>query len=353
MLRSLGVETREVRMPRDLAGLDGLVIPGGESTTIGQLLETYALLEPVRARGASGFPIWGTCAGLILLAKDVGTPQPVLGLMDVAVERNAFGRQTDSFETDLEFCGLSGGALHAVFIRAPIVSRRGRQRGGARAARRRPHRGRAARKPAGNGFPPRVDARHAPAQSVRGNGAGLVNVSSSMLGPWHVPTLVGTFVLANLPRVDVVTYHGRHVPALMAAGAALPGVAPDLQAVGAWTGPASPGIRPAALRTGGAPRQGAGPYAAAPAHPWRRPDPAAAGNRRGHVAAPCRMRRGTGASNPRGAPVGGKPIPPRIYGNRVLDPRQPNTNMSDRPDRLATRPRLRGCALRKLPTPGT
>ncbi len=125
MLRSLGVETREVRMPCDLAGLDGLVIPGGESTTIGQLLETYALLEPVRARGASGFPIWGTCAGLILLARDVGTPQPVLGLMDVAVERNAFGRQTDSFETDLEFCGLSGGALHAVFIRAPIVSRVG------------------------------------------------------------------------------------------------------------------------------------------------------------------------------------------------------------------------------------
>ena len=122
ILRGLGVETREVRVPRDLEKLDGLVIPGGESTTIGQLLETYALLEPVRAHGASGFPIWGTCAGLILLAKDVGTPQPVLGLMDITVERNAFGRQTDSFETDIDVHGLPGGAFHAVFIRAPIVS---------------------------------------------------------------------------------------------------------------------------------------------------------------------------------------------------------------------------------------
>ncbi len=122
MLRRLGVESREVRVPRDLEGLDGLVIPGGESTTIGKLLETYALLEPVRDLGASGFPIWGTCAGLILLATDVGTPQPLLGLMDMTVERNAFGRQTDSFETDLDIDGLPGGAFHAVFIRAPIVS---------------------------------------------------------------------------------------------------------------------------------------------------------------------------------------------------------------------------------------
>jgi len=122
MLRRLGVESREVRVPRDLEGLDGLVIPGGESTTIGKLLDTYALLEPVRDLGASGFPIWGTCAGLILLASDVGAPQPLLGLMDMTVERNAFGRQTDSFETDLDIDGLPGGAFHAVFIRAPIVS---------------------------------------------------------------------------------------------------------------------------------------------------------------------------------------------------------------------------------------
>ena len=121
MLRGLGVEAREVRVPRDLEGLDGLVIPGGESTTIGKLLDAYALLEPVRDLGASGFPIWGTCAGLILLATDVGSPQPVLGLMDMSVERNAFGRQIDSFETDLEIDGLAGGAFHAVFIRAPIV----------------------------------------------------------------------------------------------------------------------------------------------------------------------------------------------------------------------------------------
>jgi len=122
MLRRLGVESREVRVPRDLEGLDGLVIPGGESTTIGKLLETYGLLEPVRDLGTSGFPIWGTCAGLILLSSDVGAPQPLLGLMDMTVERNAFGRQTDSFETDLDIDGLPGGAFHAVFIRAPIVS---------------------------------------------------------------------------------------------------------------------------------------------------------------------------------------------------------------------------------------
>ena len=122
MLRRLRVESREVRVPHDLEGLDGLVIPGGESTTIGKLLETYALLKPVRALGASGFPIWGTCAGLILLAKDVGAAQPVLGLMDMTVERNAFGRQIDSFETDLDIDVLPGGAFHAVFIRAPIVS---------------------------------------------------------------------------------------------------------------------------------------------------------------------------------------------------------------------------------------
>ena len=122
MLRRLEVESREVRVPGDLEGLDGLVIPGGESTTIGKLLETYALLEPVRDLGASGFPIWGTCAGLILLATDVGARQPVLGLMDMTVERNAFGRQIDSFETDLSIDGLPGGAFHAVFIRAPIVT---------------------------------------------------------------------------------------------------------------------------------------------------------------------------------------------------------------------------------------
>ncbi len=121
ILERLGVQAREVRVPADLAGLDGLVIPGGESTTIGKLLETYGLLEPIRERGASGFPIWGTCAGLILLAKDVGRQQTLLGLMDIQVERNAFGRQIDSFETDLDVRDLPGGPLHAVFIRAPIV----------------------------------------------------------------------------------------------------------------------------------------------------------------------------------------------------------------------------------------
>ena len=121
VLERIGAEVREIRVPHDLNGLKGLVIPGGESTTIGGLLETYRLLEPIRELGTAGLPIWGTCAGLILLAKDVGRSQPVLGLMDVCVERNAFGRQMESFETDLKVRNVPGGPFHAVFIRAPVV----------------------------------------------------------------------------------------------------------------------------------------------------------------------------------------------------------------------------------------
>lgn len=121
MLRRVGVETCEVRAPGDLVGVDGLLVPGGESTTIGKLLVRFGLLEPIRELGDSGMPIWGTCAGLILLAKTVGMEQPVLGVMDIQVDRNAFGRQIDSFETDLEVRDVPGGPLHAVFIRAPVV----------------------------------------------------------------------------------------------------------------------------------------------------------------------------------------------------------------------------------------
>ena len=121
MLRRVGVETCEVRAPGDLVRVDGLVVPGGESTTIGKLLVRFGLLEPIRELGDSGMPIWGTCAGLILLAKTVGMEQPVLGVMDIQVDRNAFGRQIDSFETDLEVRDVPGGPLRAVFIRAPVV----------------------------------------------------------------------------------------------------------------------------------------------------------------------------------------------------------------------------------------
>ena len=122
MLRQLGVDTIEVRMPQQLKCLDGLVIPGGESTTIGKLATSYGLVEPLRGFAASK-PTWGTCAGMIFLAKDIGIDeQPILAAMDIQVNRNAFGRQFDSFETDLSIIGLSDEPFHAVFIRAPIVT---------------------------------------------------------------------------------------------------------------------------------------------------------------------------------------------------------------------------------------
>lgn len=120
MLRMLGAKVAEVRLPGDLDELDGLIIPGGESTTIGKLAVDFGLMEPLR-QFASTRPTWGTCAGLIFLARDVGNAQPLLGLMDVSVERNAFGRQVDSFETDLEVPVLGERPFPAVFIRAPSI----------------------------------------------------------------------------------------------------------------------------------------------------------------------------------------------------------------------------------------
>ena len=122
MLRQLEVEAVEVRLPRQLDDLDGLIIPGGESTTIGKLATSYGLIDPLR-EFAQNRPTWGTCAGMIFLARDIGIDeQPILGAMDIQVDRNAFGRQIDSFETDLEIKGLSGEPFHAIFIRAPIVT---------------------------------------------------------------------------------------------------------------------------------------------------------------------------------------------------------------------------------------
>ena len=141
-LRALGATTREVRKPSHLDGLDGLIIPGGESTTIARLMLAYALHTPVREQGADGLPIWGTCAGAILLADDVpGLDRPSLALVPMTVERNGFGRQIDSFETDLDAAGIgarqrnthdalpeavnAGARYHAVFIRAPRIRRVG------------------------------------------------------------------------------------------------------------------------------------------------------------------------------------------------------------------------------------
>lgn len=128
VLARLGVPSVEVRLPEHLEGLDGLIIPGGESTTMGLLAQKWGLLEPLRAFARSGRPIWGTCAGMILLAKEIvdGVPgQPALELMDITVRRNAFGRQVDSFEADLEIPALGDPPFHAVFIRAPVIERVG------------------------------------------------------------------------------------------------------------------------------------------------------------------------------------------------------------------------------------
>jgi len=123
ILRSIGVKPRLVKLPEHLSGLNGLIIPGGESTTIGKLAIAYDLIEPLRQFGQSK-PIWGTCAGAIFLSKDAERDQPLLGLMDIQVQRNAFGRQVDSFEIDLKAPFLENGdqeLYHAVFIRAPII----------------------------------------------------------------------------------------------------------------------------------------------------------------------------------------------------------------------------------------
>jgi 5'-phosphate synthase pdxT subunit len=122
MLRRAGAATRLVRLPDQLEGLDGLIIPGGESTTIGKLATTFGLMEPLR-RFAADHAVWGTCAGAILLSKDARRDQPLLGVMDITVERNAFGRQVDSFETDLwlPMLALPERPFHAVFIRAPLI----------------------------------------------------------------------------------------------------------------------------------------------------------------------------------------------------------------------------------------
>jgi 5'-phosphate synthase pdxT subunit len=131
MLKRLGIDAFEVRLPEHLTGLDGLIIPGGESTTIGKLANDFGLMQPLREFG-HGHAIWGTCAGAIFLSRDASRDQPLLGLMDIKVARNAFGRQVDSFEADLDVPELKkvGGfrkPYHAFFIRAPIIESVGAQ----------------------------------------------------------------------------------------------------------------------------------------------------------------------------------------------------------------------------------
>lgn len=126
-LGRLGVETSEVRLPTQLEDLDGLIIPGGESTAIGKLATTFGLMEPLTEFGKQ-HAIWGTCAGAIFLSHDAHCNQPLLGLMDITVERNAFGRQVESFEIELSVPALDDNqrTFHAVFIRAPLIERVGK-----------------------------------------------------------------------------------------------------------------------------------------------------------------------------------------------------------------------------------
>lgn len=122
VLRSLGCDTVQVRKKEHLDGLDGLILPGGESTTIGKLMDQFELTDPVREMAGDGMPLFGTCAGLIMMAKEiVDSDQLRLGLMNIVAHRNAFGRQVDSFETDLEVKGLGTEPFRAVFIRAPYI----------------------------------------------------------------------------------------------------------------------------------------------------------------------------------------------------------------------------------------
>jgi 5'-phosphate synthase pdxT subunit len=126
VLRALGVDAVPIRLPADLEGISGLIIPGGESTAIRKLIDRWGLREPIAALAREGAPIFGTCAGMILLAKDISDGDaPVFPLLDISVKRNAFGRQLDSFESELAVPVLGDRPVHAVFIRAPIVERVG------------------------------------------------------------------------------------------------------------------------------------------------------------------------------------------------------------------------------------
>jgi len=127
VLSNLGVKAREVRLPEHLDSLSGLIIPGGESTTLSRLMTLYDLREPLQQMAAEGRAVWGTCAGMIMLSQEITENDPVpLGIMDIGVQRNAFGRQVDSFEQRLNINGLDGDPFHAIFIRAPVIIRIGK-----------------------------------------------------------------------------------------------------------------------------------------------------------------------------------------------------------------------------------
>jgi 5'-phosphate synthase pdxT subunit len=123
ILKGLNIKTREVKLPKDLEDIDGIILPGGESTTIARLLDEFNLTQALKQKIKNGLPVWGTCAGMILLAKKIIQDKPIpLGLIDITVKRNAFGRQIESFQIPLKIKSLGSKPLLATFIRAPIIS---------------------------------------------------------------------------------------------------------------------------------------------------------------------------------------------------------------------------------------
>ena len=157
ILKQIGIDAVAVRLPTDLDGLSGLILPGGESTTQRKQIDTWDLRQPILDLARKGAPIFGTCAGMILLSSEITDGDaPVFPLLDISVKRNAFGRQLESFEAEISVPVLGDRPVHAVFIRAPIVERVGPGRRHPRAARRRPCRGRAQGQRGGHRLPSRA-----------------------------------------------------------------------------------------------------------------------------------------------------------------------------------------------------
>ena len=128
VLKRLGVAGREIRLPEQLENMNGLIIPGGESTTLSRLMSIYSMREPIEQMSRQGKAIWGTCAGMIMVAQEITEEDPVpLKLMDIGVLRNGYGRQVDSFEQDIQLNDLGPTPFHGVFIRAPVITRVGRE----------------------------------------------------------------------------------------------------------------------------------------------------------------------------------------------------------------------------------
>ncbi len=207
-LHAIGVEAVEVRLPADLVDVDGLILPGGESTTMRRLIDRWGLRQPILDLAESGAPLFGTCAGMIVLAREITSgEEAVLPLLDITVERNAFGRQLDSFETELVVPLLGDRPVHAVFIRAPVIERVGPRRRRDRQAGRRPDRRRARAEHRRHGVPSRArrgDALPSPGRDARGRARGPGRGRRAPAAP-HAPRAAGPLAMARKVRAARLT----------------------------------------------------------------------------------------------------------------------------------------------------